>query len=121
MIKKISAVQAQQLMTTNDTFIINIVASWCSDCTEQAENTPNFAKHFSDMNIDFYQLNVQNTKSEFLSDSHQQITELFGGHGYPRTVLVKEGKILDSENVEVISNTSLTHLAEKFTSKLISN
>jgi len=118
MIKNINAVQAQQLLTTTDTFIINIVASWCSDCTDQAENTPNFAQHFTNMNIPFYQLNVQDIKNEFISEVHHQTTESLGGHGYPRTVLINKGKISDADNVEVITSESLKQLTEKFMTKL---
>jgi hypothetical protein len=114
MIKNINVEQAKQLLNSNDTFIINILAAWCTDCTEQAKNTPSFTQYFTNPNIPFYQLNVQETKNVFISAEHQQVTDLLGGRGYPRTVLIKEGIICDADNVEIISSESLRQLAEKF-------
>jgi len=49
-----------------------------------------------------------------LSDAHKELTQLLGGHGYPRTVLIQKGKIIDADNVEVISEEALDKLAAKF-------
>lgn len=118
MIKNINAEQALQLLDSKDTFIINIVAAWCPDCTDQAENTPTFAQHFFNLDIPFYLLNVQDSKNVYISDVHQQVTELLGGRGYPRTALIKQGVICDADNVEIISSEALQQLAEKFTAQL---
>jgi len=118
MIKYINAEQTQDLMRAGDTCIVNVVAAWCTDCTEQSENFDSFARGFTEQGISVYEVNVQDKKSLFLSPLHQQLTERFGGHGFPRTILIKEGKIIDADNVEVISAAQLTYLAEKFRKQL---
>lgn len=112
MMIKSSPQQIQQLIEENNTFIVNIVASWCPDCTKQANNLDKFVDSFSD--IDVYQVNVQDQRNDYLSIEHQVLTEQFGGHGYPRTVLIKDGKVIDADNVEVISKPQLSQLAVKF-------
>ncbi|WP_019615155.1 peroxiredoxin family protein [Psychromonas ossibalaenae] len=120
MIKYINAAQAHELITSTNTCIINIVAEWCSDCTQQADNFPQFAHSFTEKGIAVYQVNVQKVKNDFLSDAHQELTTLLGGPGYPRTVLIKKGKIIDADNVEVISDEALGKLAEKFEQAILS-
>lgn len=118
MIKYISVEQAQDLMQSEQTCIFNLVAAWCSDCTEQSKNFHSFARIFTEQAISVYEINVQNEKNLFLSPSHQQLTKLFGGHGFPRTVLIKKGKKADADNVEVISEEQLAELADKFKKQL---
>ncbi len=120
MIKYINAAQANELITSTNTCIVNIVAEWCSDCTEQADNFPHFAQTFSEKGISVYQVNVQKVKNEFLSDVHKELTTLLGGPGYPRTVLIKKGKIIDADNVEVLTDEALEKLAAKFEQAILS-
>ena len=118
MIKYINAAQAQDLMRAENTCILNLVAAWCSDCTRQSKNVGSFAQGFTKKGISVYNVNVQDEKNLFLSPLHQQLTEQFGGHGFPRTILIKEGKSADANNVEVISEEQLAELADKFRKQL---
>jgi len=118
MIKYINAAQAQDLMRAENTCILNIVAAWCSDCTRQSKNVGSFTQGFTKKNISVYQVNMQDDKNLFLSPLHQQLTALFGGHGFPRTVLIKKGKIADANNVEIISAEQLAELGDKFRKQL---
>jgi len=118
MIKYIVAEQAKALITSGNTCILNIVAAWCADCTEQSANFACFAKDFTQQGVFVYELNVQDEKNVFLSPLHKQLTERFGGHGFPRTILICEGKIVDADNVEVISAEQLFTLADKFKKQL---
>ncbi|ABM02957.1 periplasmic thioredoxin of cytochrome c-type biogenesis [Psychromonas ingrahamii 37] len=116
----IDITKAEQLLSGSDAFILNIVALWCSDCTAQAENLPAFAQLLSDQGMPVYQLNVQNIKDQYLSAQHKALTIKLGGRGYPRTVLMLGNKIVDSDNIEIISAEQLATLANKFT-LLLSN
>ena len=118
MIKYINVEKAQYLIGTEETCILNLVAAWCSDCTEQSKNFHSFARTFTEQGISVYEINVQNEKNLFLSPSHQQLTQLYSGHGFPRTVLIKKGKSADADNVEVISEEQLAALADKFKKQL---
>lgn len=118
MIKYIDAKQAKDLISSGNTCILNIVAAWCSDCTKQAANFAPFANCFTQQGFAVYELNVQDDKHVFLSPQHQQLTEQFGGHGFPRTALLSKGKIVDADNIEVISAEQLSTLAEKFQKQL---
>lgn len=118
MTKYIVAEQANELITSGNTCILNIVAAWCTDCTKQAASFAAFANCFTPQGVPVYELNVQDQKNVFLSPLHQQLTERLGGHGFPRTVLICEGKIVDADNVEVISAEQLFSLAEKFQKQL---
>ena len=53
-------------------------------------------------------------KGYFIGTAHEQITSKFGGHGYPRTVLINYGNVADQNNVEVITKDTLSELARKF-------
>jgi thiol-disulfide isomerase/thioredoxin len=115
MIKNIDLTKVDQLFSSSDVFVLNIVASWCSDCTAQAENLPAFAPLCSTGRLPFYQLNVQDIKDQYLSAQHEALTIKLGGRGYPRTVLMSGNKIVDSDNVEIIRREQLVALADKFT------
>jgi len=118
MIKQVSPQKIQQLIESKETFIVNVVASWCSDCTKQASHIDSFADLFSSINIHVFQINVQDQRNQFLSSEHKALTNQFGGHGFPRTILIKKGRIIDADNVEVIENDQLLQLAEKFQQQL---
>jgi len=118
MVKYFSAEQIQELIESKETCILNLVASWCPDCTEQSNNFNVFASRFIAQGISVYELNVQDEKNIFLSPLHQQLTQQFGGHGFPRTILIREGESIDADNVEVISKAQLSELADKFKEQL---
>ncbi|PKH02968.1 periplasmic thioredoxin of cytochrome c-type biogenesis [Psychromonas sp. MB-3u-54] len=111
----IDITKAEQLFSGNEVFVLNIVASWCSDCTAQAENLSLFSQLLSAQGVPVYQLNVQDIKNQYLSARHEALTVKLGGRGYPRTVLMSGNKIVDAENVEIISREQLAALADKFT------
>ena len=102
-------------MKDGETFILNIVTAWCPDCTvRQGPNFPAFVEKLSQHKIPVYQITVQNEPNVSLSEEHEKMTDLFGGHGFPRTVLIRSGEIADSDNVEVTSAVALSALVEKF-------
>jgi len=102
-----------------ETFVLNIVAQWCPDCTErQSLYIDDFAKKLSEDGLPVYQVNVQVERKVFLSEEHTILTELCGGHGYPRTVFIQNGLITDKDNVEVITEDGLSDLAQRFVSNL---
>ncbi|MGX9419047.1 hypothetical protein ACWU4D_17040 [Vibrio sp. WJH972] len=102
-------------IASGDTFVVNVVTAWCPDCTErQALHIGRFTQEMHSHGIDVLQVTVQLSKGNFISVAHEKLTELFGGHGYPRTVLINHGKIADQDNVEVITETTLLELAKKF-------
>lgn len=114
-IKIADPTEVSQLMTLGDTFIINVVTAWCPDCTvRQKQHIGSFAHKLHQHEIDVLQVNVQLVKDEFISAEHEQLTNKFGGHGYPRTVFIKQGNVLDQNNVEIITQESLSALATKF-------
>jgi len=110
--------QVQASIANGETCIVNLTATWCPDCTEQAENLAQFADAFAEKSVPCYTLAVQVEKRVYLSDEHESFTESVGGHGFPRTVLVINGEIVDADNVEVISKEQLTELADKFVAQL---
>jgi thiol-disulfide isomerase/thioredoxin len=118
MIKNIDPAKANQLLNSNASFILNIVTSWCGDCTAQAENFPLFADQFAVKGIAVYQINVQDVKDQYISAEHEVLTVKFGGRGYPRTALVLNNKIVDANNVEMVSREQLSILANKFNLRL---
>jgi len=115
MIKNIDITKAVRLLNSSEKFVMNIVASWCSDCTAQAVNLPSFAQFFSTKELTVYQLNVQDIKNQYLSPQHEALTIKLGGRGYPRTALISNNQIVDADNVEIISSEQLADLADKFT------
>ena len=106
-------------MATKDTFVVNVVASWCPDCTQrQKPHLPNFVHRLQQAGIDVLELNAQDQQRIYLSPAHQAITEAFGGHGFPRTLLICDGQVVDSDNVEVMTLAGLETLAIRFVEKV---
>jgi len=102
-------------MALGDTFAVNVVAAWCPDCTERQKlHIESFAQKMKSHGVDVLQVNVQLLKGNFIGPEHEQITTQFGGHGYPRTVLIKHGNVADQNNVEIITEDTLLELARKF-------
>lgn len=110
--------QLQACINEGETCVINLTASWCPDCTEQAENLAVFADAFAEKQVPCYTSAVQVEKRVYLSNEHQAFTDSLGGHGFPRTILVINGEVVDADNVEVISAPQLAELAKKFLEQL---
>ncbi len=105
----------QEKIDSGDSFVLNIIATWCPDCTEkQAPNLAAFAEILSANGLPLVNLTVQRDKRVFLSEQHESLVDSVGGHGYPRTVLYVDGKAVDSDNVEVTGKDELSALANKF-------
>ena len=118
-LNNITIEQLRQLQKDGATFVLNITANWCPDCTErQVHHLPQFSGILKEYDVTLYGLMVQEVKGEFLSDDHQKLVEELGGHGYPRTVFFADGQAVDSDNVEVITEDGLQQLANRF-AKLI--
>ena len=117
MIQEQSPAEVQQRMEQNETFVLNVVAAWCPDCTERQEpNFPEFVRKMEGAGVPVYQCRVQTEKLVFISEEHEALTNDFGGHGYPRTVLIQEGKMTDSR-VEVMDALALSMLAAEYVTK----
>lgn len=101
-------------MQDQETFVINVVATWCSDCTQQQKHLVSLHDAMREQNIEVFQLLAQHEKGVFVDIDHAELVQQFGGHGYPRTVLIKNGYIVSSDNVEMISEMQLSALALKF-------
>lgn len=115
LVQFVEPAEVNRRMALGDSFVVNVVAAWCPDCTEsQKPYIGTFAQQMQSQNADVLQVNVQHLKGEFISVEHEQITNQFGGHGYPRTVLIKQGNVVDKDNVEVITEDGLSALARKF-------
>lgn len=110
--------QTEAIITNGETCVVNITANWCSDCTDQAENLAIFSDIFAKHKIPCYTLAVQDEKNIYLSPEHEKFTALLGGHGFPRTVLIINGEVIDADNVEIISQAQLEELAHKFIAQL---
>ena len=105
-------------LAVQETFVVNIVALWCPDCTaKQVVNLQMFSDLLAKADIKLYQCTVQEERGVFVSEDHEDFTHKCGGHGYPRTVLISKGQISDSDNVEVVSLVGLTDLANRFIAK----
>lgn len=103
----------QKRINGQESFVLNIVASWCPDCTEeQAPNLAGFAEQIKPLEL--VNLKVQEQKRVYLSEEHERFTKQLGGHGFPRTVLFLRGVAVDAENVEVLTADALRALAEHF-------
>ena len=114
-LKNVEPAEVNRRMTMGDTFVVNLVAAWCPDCTERQKlHIGGFAQKMKFHGIDVLQVNVQLLKGRFIGVEHEQITNQFGGHGYPRTVLIKHGNVADQNNVEIIAEDTLSELARKF-------
>jgi len=118
MIENKTLEQIQQIIASGETCVLNLTASWCSDCTDQAHNLEAFSHNLNAKQVTCYTFAVQQERNVYLSEAHQVFTEFLGGHGFPRTVLVTKGKVVDAENVEIISAQQLTALSEKFIKQL---
>ena len=106
--------EVRQKMAAGDTFVLNVVTEWCPDCTtRQHPNLPAFAGRLAGAGVRVFQLTVQHQRLVFLSDDHEQMVERFGGHGYPRTILIVQGKEVESA-VEVMTGQDLAALADRF-------
>ena len=118
MIQELSPAEVRQRMKQNETFVLNVVAAWCPDCTErQQPNFPGFVQKMEAAGIPVYQCSVQTEKLVFLSEEHEALTDDFGGHGYPRTVLIINGRLADSR-VEVMNGLALAMLAGEYVTKV---
>lgn len=99
----------------HETFVVNLITSWCPDCTvKQVVNLKMFSDILARADIKLYQCTVQEERGLFVSACHEELVRKFGGHGYPRTVLLQDGQVVDKDNVEIVSFEGLTHLAKRF-------
>ena len=114
MFKNKTLQQVQNSIINAESCVVNLTASWCSDCTEQSRHLHKFSEALAIKQLAVYSLVMQTEKNIYLSSEHQSFTEALGGHGFPRTVLVINGKTVDADNVEIISAEQLTELANKF-------
>lgn len=106
--------EVQQKMAAGDTFVLNVVTDWCPDCSmRQHPNLPGFVSRLAGAGLQVFQLTVQQQRLVFLSDDHEKMVEDFGGHGYPRTILIVQGKEAESA-VEVMTSQDLAALADRF-------
>ena len=111
----IDADAVQGLLANNGTAVINLVAAWCPDCYEsQATNLESLRGPLIEDGVMFANLLVQEQKNEYLSPLHQALTLGFGGHGFPRTVLILNGEPVSTDNVEVTESGALNQLASSF-------
>jgi thiol-disulfide isomerase/thioredoxin len=111
----VAPAEVSRRIAAGDTFVVNIVTAWCPDCSErQAVHIDGFVQKMQLNGIEVLQVNVQSIKGEFISAEHELLTAQFGGHGYPRTVLIHNGKVADQNNVEIITEDTLSALATKF-------
>ncbi|GED43873.1 hypothetical protein FBG13_08820 [Cobetia marina] len=104
-------------LAAGDTFVLNQIAQWCPDCTvRQRPALPAFEAALARGGLPLVTLCVQETRGVYLSEAHAQLSERIGGAGYPRTLLVKEGRpaSVDSglNRVEVMSEPELIAYAE---------
>lgn len=106
--------ELQARINNGETFVLNLVSSWCPDCTErQQPNFPPFIEKIEKAGIVVYQCMVQEERLVFLSKSHEVLTNELGGHGYPRTTLILKGEVVLSK-VEVMDPLALAMLADEF-------
>ncbi len=106
--------EVKQKMAAGDTFVLNVVTDWCPDCSiRQHPNLPGFVSRLAGAGLQVFQLTVQQQRLVFLSDDHEKMVEDFGGHGYPRTILIVQGKEVESA-VEVMTEHDLAALADRF-------
>ena len=114
-IPELTPEDVRQRLSTGETFVLNIVAAWCSDCTQrQRPLLPALIRRLAAEHIPFFQLTVQQEKMQFVSPEHEKMTEDFGGPGYPRTILIVSGKVRSKENVEIVGEEDLIRLADAF-------
>lgn len=119
MIQEQSPAEVRQRMKEKETFVLNVVAAWCPDCTvRQQPHFPGFVRKMEEADIPVYQCCVQTERLVFISEEHELLTNDFGGHGYPRTVLITDGTMADSR-VEVMDALALSMLAGEFMQRLL--
>lgn len=118
MIENKTIEQVQSSLAEDETCVLNLTAAWCSDCTDQAKNLKKMSEKLALKHVPIYTVTVQQEKNVYLSAAHESFTESLGGHGFPRTVLVLKGKVVDANNVEVISPEQLAVLSEQFIKQL---
>jgi len=110
--------QIQERMQNRETFVLNLVSSWCPDCTvRQQPNFPQFVEKMEKAGLVVYQCTVQEERLIFISPAHEELTNILGGHGYPRTTLIVNGEAVLSK-VEVMDGLALAMLADEFTALL---
>jgi len=110
--------QIQMSLANGETCVINLTATWCPDCTEQAVHLDAFSDKLASQQVPCYNAVMQIEKRIYLSDLHASFTESMGGHGFPRTILVINGNVVDADNVEVISAVQLAALSAQFMKQL---
>ena len=114
MVQQYSPKEIRKKMSARETFVVNIVAAWCPDCTErQQPHFPGFVEKMKAADVPVYQCMVQEEKLVFISADHEALTSDFGGHGYPRTVLIVDGEMTASR-VEVMDALALMMLADEY-------
>ena len=109
----------EQKISNKESFILNVVATWCSDCTDQRLNLESFVASVAEYDLSVFELTAQETKGEYISPEIAGVIEQFGGHGFPRTILISKGNIISADNVEIISEQALLQLAKKFKQHLV--
>ncbi len=110
----ISPAKFYEKVQNKHSFVLNVLANWCSDCTEQQINIQAFSNLMAENQLEVLQLTAQKENRVYIDADYQALIEQLGGHGYPRTILVLKGQIVSSDNVEVISLDDLTKLASTF-------
>ncbi|RBW47261.1 periplasmic thioredoxin of cytochrome c-type biogenesis [Psychromonas sp. B3M02] len=118
LIESIKPVTFYEKVEQQHSFVLNILAGWCPDCIEQQENISDFVDALSNK-LPVLQLLAQQDKGVYVDQEAEALVEELGGHGYPRTVLVVAGKVLSTDNVEVIDSQDLINLAIKFNALLV--
>ncbi|XOV80601.1 MAG: periplasmic thioredoxin of cytochrome c-type biogenesis [Aestuariibacter sp.] len=115
MLRRLTLGEVQELITGKHSFVLNVIANWCPDCTEkQAPNLPLFVEQLDIVGLDVINLIVQEEKRVYMSRAHEDFVSMLGGHGFPRTVLYLDGKVVDANNVEILTKANLALLLEKF-------
>ncbi|MBU2515282.1 periplasmic thioredoxin of cytochrome c-type biogenesis [bacterium] len=111
----ISPREIREKIRKGETFVINVVTDWCPDCAiRQRPHLTVFIEELETAGLSVFLLSVQKERLQFLSDEHRALTEEFGGHGYPRTVLIIKGSIQSDSRVEVVTPEALTALADEW-------
>ncbi len=106
--------ELQARIQNKETFILNLVSAWCPDCTvRQQPNFQSFVEKIEKAELPVYQCTVQKERLVFLSIGHEALTNMLGGHGYPRTTLILKGEVVLSR-VEVMDALALAMLADEF-------
>jgi thiol-disulfide isomerase/thioredoxin len=110
----ISPFEFEQKIQQKKSFVLNVVANWCSDCTAQNDNIAAFSNLLAEDKLPVFQLVAQQEKGVFVDIDHLMLIESLGGHGYPRTVLIVKGNVISTNNVEIVSEQALMLLANDF-------